>query len=184
MIVEAILLGNKEEATRLVSIDPQSMRQEESHVEKTVFVSPGGIYTTLLAGNFYLIETERRVFLRLPEHRIYFNVVRDDTYKKRCALDYLCLELMELKKVIAVLEGEYEDIKHVCPKCQSFLTTEQSIRRMHLDGDALSARRQKRKLESKIAKIKEELKPTARCPMDVLLEHAYEEILRDAGDRE
>lgn len=177
MIVEAIKLEGEGIGTKsLVNIVPHTIRGEEQiknyfcGIEET---------TPLLDGNFYLVCRNKRVFLKLYGHRYYFNIVCDDAFKNLCFIDGLRLEVLELEKVIKYLEGEYEDLtKGKCPKCDSFLTPEQSMKRMRLDANAVSTRKRKKEIEDEISKMESSNLPIYRSPMVCLIRAKDEEIVR------
>ena len=102
--------------------------------------------------------------------------VHRDIYAKRYQLDRWRLDLDELDALAQHVNQEYKEIQHTCTQCGSFLTREQSMRRMQLDNNSISVRAYRNKLNCKIKELQAELDQA--ISQATQLEQAHSHLLK------
>ena len=83
---------------------------------------------------------------------------KNNIYSEQVILNALKVELSEVNEILHKTDTCYKNVKSECPTCGSFLTEEQTIKRMRLDNDKLELSRFKATLEKKIEQSEYKIK--------------------------
>jgi len=103
------------------------------------------------------------------------NDFKSKIYQKKIILDKLNVEQLELSQVIKNTDSEYKTIKDRCTHCGSFLTKEQSLKRVQLMSNRYEASLLYATLTQQIKTIKQEISEALNGKIG--LEKEYKDIL-------
>lgn len=126
---------------------------------------------------------EKALMIEIEQYLKYANSISEKVqefkkkiYPEQISLNALKLELSEVKEILNKTTSSYKCIKSECPTCGSYLTEEQTIKRMKLDNDKLELNQFKAALEKKIEISEKKISVFLSERLD--LENEYKEITK------
>lgn len=119
------------------------------------------------------IKQEIQLYLR-EASRISNEIItfKANIYSKQVEMDALLSDAKELEKIIQLLGRTYTNIKNRCTQCDSFLTIEQSIKRLKVEDNKISAAIKKQAVDREIELLRGNLQDLQNQTLGLEKEHS------------
>lgn len=155
------------------------MRKEFSQKEKNL----QDFKANFIQDNHNIYFNEEEIKSSIKKYLSYANNLsekiqefKNNIYSEQVILSALRVELSEVKEILYKTDNSYKNVKSECPTCGSFLTEEQTVKRMRLANDKLELSLFKAELEKKIERSENKIKSLLNETIGV--EKEFEEITK------